>query len=68
VKPSRANPQGSVITKEGSVHISNVSPVVEGRAVRVGFRTEEDGSKVRVARRAGKELSVLNKLFDASKK
>ncbi|HYF15259.1 MAG TPA: 50S ribosomal protein L24 [Phycisphaerales bacterium] len=68
VKPGRLNPQGSVITKEASLHISKVSPVVDGKPVRVGFRTEKDGSKVRVARHGGKELKVLNTLFDASKK
>jgi hypothetical protein len=43
-----------------------VSPVVDGKAVRVGFRTEADGSKVRVARHAGKELKVLGTVRAAS--
>ena len=30
-----------------------------GKPVRVGFRVEKDGSKVRVARHGGKELKVL---------
>jgi large subunit ribosomal protein L24 len=67
-KPTRANPQGSIITKEAPLHISKVSPVVDGKPVRVGFRTEKDGDKVRVARHAGKEVKVLNKLFEAGKK
>jgi large subunit ribosomal protein L24 len=68
VKPTRLNPQGSIITKEAPLHISKVSPVVDGKPVRVGFRTEKDGTKVRVARHKGKEVSVLNKLFEAGKK
>lgn len=59
LKPNRLNPQGGIITREAPLHISKVSPVVDGKPVRVGFRIEADGSKVRVARRAGKELKVL---------
>jgi large subunit ribosomal protein L24 len=50
------------------VHISKVSPVVDGKPVRVGFKTEKDGSKVRVARHAKKELGELGKVYDAKKK
>ncbi len=60
LKPSRINPQGGIITKEAPIHMSNVSPVVDGKPVRVGFRIEKDGSKVRVARHGGKELKVLS--------
>ena len=42
--------------------------MVDGKPVRVGFRTEKDGTKVRIARHKGKEVSVLNKLFEAGKK
>ena len=59
VRPTRMAPQGGIITKEMPIHISKVSPVVDGKPVRVGFRTEADGSKVRVARHGGKELKVL---------
>jgi large subunit ribosomal protein L24 len=59
IKPTRTAPQGGIITKEMPLHMSKVSPVVDGKPVRVGFRTEADGSKVRVARHAGKELKVL---------
>ncbi|GMV27311.1 MAG: 50S ribosomal protein L24 [Phycisphaerae bacterium] len=59
LRPTQRNPQGGVITKEAPLHMSKVSPVVDGKAVRVGFRSEKDGSKVRVARHGGKELKVL---------
>lgn len=59
LKPTRINPQGGIVTREAPVHISNVSPVVDGRPTRVRFETRPDGSKVRVAARNGKELSVL---------
>ncbi len=67
MKPSRTNPQGSVTTKEAPLHISKVSPVVDGKPVRVGFRTEKDGSKVRVARHAGKEVGTLGAISPKKK-
>jgi large subunit ribosomal protein L24 len=65
VKPTRVTPQGSTTTKEAGLHISKVSPVIDGKAVRVGFKTNKDGAKVRVARKAGKELGVLSVLRKA---
>lgn len=59
LKPTRINPQGGIITKEASIHISNVSPVVDGRASRVRFETRKDGSKVRIAARGGKVLGAV---------
>lgn len=60
VRPTRENPQGSVITKEAPLHISKVQPVVDGKATRVRFTTKADGTKVRVAAKGGKELSVVH--------
>lgn len=60
VRPTRTNPQGSVITKEAPMHISKVQPVVDGKPTRVRFATKADGSKVRVAAKGGKELSVVH--------
>ncbi len=62
LKPTKINPNGGVITREQPLHISNVSPVVDGKPVRVGFRVNKDGSKVRVARKGGKELKELSVL------
>lgn len=59
LKKTQQAPQGGVIQREAPIHISKVSPVVDGKAVRVGFRIEADGSKFRVARHGGKELKVL---------
>ncbi len=59
LKPTQKNPQGGIYTKESAIHISNVSPVVDGKPTRVRFETKDDGSKVRVAARGGKELSVV---------
>lgn len=56
LKPTRINPQGGIITKEAPIHISNVSPVIEGKPSRVRFKVRDDGSKVRVAVRGEKVL------------
>ncbi|MEM0982606.1 MAG: 50S ribosomal protein L24 [Planctomycetota bacterium] len=57
IRPTQINPQGGKITKEGPIHISNVSPVVDGKPTRVRFERESDGRKVRVAVKGGKKLS-----------
>jgi len=60
VKPTQANPQGAIISKEMPIHISNVSPMIDGKPSRVRFVTKEDGSKVRVAVRNNEELHTLH--------
>lgn len=59
MKPSQLNPQGGIIEREEPIHISNVSPVVAGKATRVRFTIKPDGSKVRIAVRGGSELGVV---------
>ncbi len=60
IKPSQANPQGGILRREMAIHISNVSPVVDGRPSRVRFETKPDGTKVRIAVRSGKVLHTLH--------
>jgi len=49
IKPSQTNPKGGVIKQEMPIHMSNVSPVVEGKPARLRFETQKDGAKVRIA-------------------
>ena len=51
-KPSAANQNGGIITKESPLHISNVMLMVDGKATRVGFKMDGD-KKVRVAKATG---------------
>ena len=60
LRPSRVNPQGGRVTLDRSFHMSNVSPVVEGKASRVRFEVKPDGSKVRVTSRGGKDLGQVS--------
>lgn len=71
LRPTQANPQGGVITKEAPIPMSKVSPVVDGKPCRVGFVVKPDGSKVRVARHGGKvlrELGVVSPARDGKSK
>jgi len=56
-KPSQQNPQGGIIEKEGSVHLSNVMPVDPGsdKATRVKVKRDENGR----AQRQGKSGTVI---------
>jgi len=53
----RQTPQqeGGIITKEAPIHVSNLALAdpKDGKPTRVGFKVQEDGKKVRVAKRSG---------------
>jgi|SRR6218665_201903 len=56
VKPSASNPQGGIVEKEASLHISNVALVDKnGKATKSGTKVEGD-KKVRVAKTTGETL------------
>jgi large subunit ribosomal protein L24 len=59
-KPDIAHPQGGVVSKEAPLHISNVQlrDPKTGKATRVGFKMNDKGRKVRVARGSGVEIDV----------
>ncbi len=56
-KPSQDNPQGGIINKEASIHVSNVMPIdpKTGEPTRVGYKVE-NGKKVRIAKKSGEAL------------
>jgi large subunit ribosomal protein L24 len=58
-KNTKADAQGKgggVITQEASLHVSNVQLAEGGKPTRVGYQIKDDGAKVRVSRRTGKEI------------
>ena len=57
-KPSKTS-AGGIVAKAASLHVSNVALVdpQSGKATRVGYKTLEDGKKVRVARRSGEVIN-----------
>jgi large subunit ribosomal protein L24 len=45
------------VTQEAPIHVSNVMVVdSDGKPTRVGYRIGEDGKKVRISRRNGKDI------------
>jgi len=47
--------EGGIVAKEATIHISNVALAdpKDGKATRVGIKTNDDGKKVRFAKRSG---------------
>ena len=56
-RPTQDNPQGGIIEKEASIHISNVMMVAGGKPTRVGYKTLEDGRKVKFAKKTAEVIS-----------
>jgi len=54
------NKQGGIVEKEGPIHVSNVAMfnAATGKADRVGFKSLEDGSKVRVFKSTGEAVDI----------
>jgi large subunit ribosomal protein L24 len=48
---------GGIVTQEAAIHVSNVQLLdSDGKPTRVGYRFDDNGQKVRIARTTGKEL------------
>ena len=54
-KPNAKTPNGGIVKTPGSIHISNVQLISEGKATRIG-RKEEKGKTVRFSKKTGKSL------------
>ena len=52
-KQSAQNPQGGIVKKEASLHISNVLLVEDGAVVRVGYKVD-GGTKTRISKKTKK--------------
>lgn len=55
-KPSAADPQGGIVEKEASIHISNLMLVNKGQASRTGRKLNKDGKLVRYSKKSGEEI------------
>jgi large subunit ribosomal protein L24 len=55
---ARGSQSGGIVTQEAPIHVSNVMIVdpKDGKPTRVGYKINEDGTKVRISRRTGAEL------------
>lgn len=53
----RGAESGGIVTQEAPIHVSNVMILdSDGTPTRVGYRFDEDGKKVRVAKSNGKDI------------
>ncbi len=57
---TRGAKTGGIVTQEAPVHVSNVMLVVDHNGskvgTRIGFRTDENGTKIRFAKRTGEDI------------
>ena len=55
--PERGAESGGIVTQEAPIHVSNVMLLdADGTPTRVGYRFDENGKKVRISRRTGKDI------------
>ncbi|MDO4911913.1 MAG: 50S ribosomal protein L24 [Corynebacterium sp.] len=55
--PERGAESGGIVTQEAPIHVSNVMVLdSDGNPTRVGYRTDENGKRVRISRRNGKDI------------
>ncbi|RZP23676.1 50S ribosomal protein L24 [bacterium] len=57
-RPSQENPNGGIVEKEASLHVSNVLIVQAGDTSRLGYRVLGDGSKVRILKKTNEESEI----------
>ena len=57
-KPNAENPQGGIVKKEASVHLSNLNPVdpKSGKPTRIGRKESSNGTLVSYAKTSGEEI------------
>ncbi|MBA2471609.1 MAG: 50S ribosomal protein L24 [Pseudonocardiales bacterium] len=56
-RTQRGAQSGGIVTQEAAVNVSNVMVVdSSGKPARVGYRTDDEGKRVRVSRRTGKDI------------
>jgi large subunit ribosomal protein L24 len=53
----RGAQSGGIVTQEAPINVSNVMVVdSDGKPARVGYRTNDEGKRVRISRRNGKDI------------
>ena len=62
IKPSQADPEGGIVTREAPIHVSNVAyyDTKAKETVKIGYDFV-DGKKVRINKKTGKALEKTTK-------
>jgi large subunit ribosomal protein L24 len=57
-KPSATSPNGGIVKKEATIHVSNIMLVdgKTGKPTRVGRKRNSDGKLIRIAKKSGEEI------------
>jgi large subunit ribosomal protein L24 len=56
-RTQRGAQSGGIVTQEAAIDVSNVMVVdSSGKPTRVGYRTDDEGRRIRVSRRTGKDI------------
>jgi len=55
-KPTQQTPQGGIVEKESTIHLSNVMLFIGNQRIRSGYRFLETGRKIRVSRKTGEDI------------
>ena len=63
IKPSQADPEGGIVTREAPIHVSNVAyyDSKAKQAVKIGYAFDEDGKKYRINKKTGTALDKTTK-------
>ncbi|MFD2162436.1 50S ribosomal protein L24 [Paradesertivirga mongoliensis] len=59
-KPSATNPNGGIVKKEASIHVSNLMVIdaKTGKPSRVGKKKNAEGKSVRITKKSGEEIKL----------
>ena len=56
-RTQRGAQSGGIVTQEATIDVSNVMVVdSDGKPTRVGYRTDDEGKRMRMSRRSGKDI------------
>ncbi len=57
-KPNAKHPNGGIVQQEASIDMSNLSLIdpKSGKPTRIAIKRNEDGKKIRVAKKSGEEI------------
>ena len=63
IKPSQADQEGGIVTREAPIHVSNVAyyDSKAKQAVKIGYAFDEEGKKYRINKKTGKALDKTTK-------
>ncbi|WP_026897889.1 50S ribosomal protein L24 [Daejeonella oryzae] len=57
-KPSAATPNGGIVKKEATLHVSNLMLIdaKTGKTTRIGKKRDSEGKSVRISKKSGEEI------------